>query len=65
MTEKDTDTHIKTLERTGIPYERVVRRTQGPEVDRNSTGRPIVSRNLNCWELTETESLTKEHAWDR
>lgn len=35
-------------------------RIEGPEGDRNATGRPTVSTNLDPWELSETELPTKE-----
>jgi hypothetical protein len=34
---------------------------EGLRGDRNSTGRPTESTNLNPWELPETELLTKEN----
>ena len=46
----------------GDPYERVRGRIEGPEGVGNPTGRPIVSINLDPWEITETESATKEDA---
>jgi hypothetical protein len=38
-----------------------VGRTEGPEGHGNPTGRPTESTNLDVWELSETEPLTKEH----
>jgi hypothetical protein len=35
----------------------------GPQGDRNSTGRPTESTNLDPWGLSETELPTKELAW--
>jgi hypothetical protein len=36
--------------------------SEGPEEDENTIGRPIVSTNLDPWDLSETEP-TKEHIW--
>ena len=36
---------------------------EGPKVDRDSTGRPRESTNLDPWGLPETEPPGKEHAW--
>jgi hypothetical protein len=36
-------------------------RIENPEGDRNSTGRPTKSTNLDPWGLSETEPSTKEH----
>ena len=40
-------------------YGRVGRRTEGPKGDRDSTGRPTVSTNLDPWGLPDTESQPK------
>ena len=42
-------------------YGRAGGRIEGPEEDRDSTGRPTESTNLDLWGLPESESLTKEH----
>ena len=42
---------------------RVGGRIEEPEEDRDSTGRPTESTNLDLWGLPETEPLTKEQAW--
>jgi hypothetical protein len=42
-------------------YGRVGGRIEGPEGDRNSTGRPTKSTHLDPWELSDTEPPTKEH----
>jgi hypothetical protein len=44
-------------------YGRVGGIIEGPEGDRNVTGKPTESNNLNPWVLTETEPPTKEHTW--
>jgi hypothetical protein len=36
-------------------------RTESPVQDRNSTGRPADSTNMDPWELSKTEPPTKEH----
>jgi len=46
-------------------YGRIGRRTEGPEGGRNPTGRSTESTNLDPWELSEMEPLTKEHTWAR
>ena len=42
-------------------YGRFRERIDSPEGDRNSTGRPTESTNLDPWGLSETEPPTKEH----
>ena len=42
---------------------RVGGRTEGPEEDRASKGRPPESTNLDPWGLPETELPTKEQTW--
>jgi hypothetical protein len=42
-------------------YGRVWGRIKAPEGDRNSTGKPIKSTNLDFWGLSETKPPTKEH----
>ena len=42
---------------------RVGGRTEGPEEDRASKGRPPESTNLDPWGLSGTELPTKERAW--
>ena len=42
----------------GDSYGRTGGRIMGPEGDRNSTGRPTKSTNLDPWELSETEPTT-------
>ena len=49
----------------GNSYGRIEERTVGPERDRNSTGRPTESTNLDPWRLSETEPTTKEHVQNR
>ena len=49
----------------GNSYGRIEERTVGPESDRNSTGRPTESTNLDPWRLSETEPTTKEHTQNR
>ena len=44
-------------------YERVGRKIEGHEEDRDSTERPTESTDLDPWGLQETESQTKEQAW--
>lgn len=41
-------------------YGRAGERTKDPEVNGNPTGRPMESTYLDPWELSESESLTKE-----
>jgi hypothetical protein len=41
-------------------YERVRRRIEGPEEDRDSTRRPTEPTNLDPWGLPDTEPPTKE-----
>jgi len=43
-------------------YGRFGGRTEGPEEDRDSTGRPTGSINLYSWELPDTKPSTKEQA---
>jgi hypothetical protein len=38
-------------------------RIKGPEVDDNFTGRTKEPTNLDPWELSESESPTKEQTW--
>lgn len=45
----------------GDSFGRIGGRFKGPEGDRNSTRRPIETTNLDPWQLSETESPTKEH----
>jgi hypothetical protein len=61
LTETHADTHSQTLDGTWHSYGRVWKRIEGPEGDRNSTGKPTESTNLDTWELSETEPQTKEH----
>jgi hypothetical protein len=42
-------------------YGRIGGRIEGPREDNNSTGRPIMSTNLDPWGLSETEPSIKEH----
>ncbi|EDL74972.1 rCG58917, isoform CRA_a [Rattus norvegicus] len=44
----------------GHTCEKFGKRIEGPEGDRNSTGRPTDSTKLDCWEISETEPPTKE-----
>ena len=46
----------------GDSYGGVEGRIAGPNGERNSTGRPTESSNLDSWEFSETESPIKEHA---
>jgi hypothetical protein len=39
----------------------VRRRTENPEGDGNSTGRPTISSNVDPWVLPKAELPTKEH----
>jgi hypothetical protein len=48
-----------TGQRSGLLW-KIGRRIEGPEQDRNSTGRPTESTNLNPWQLSETEPPTEE-----
>jgi hypothetical protein len=48
------------LDRGWGPYGRVGRMIEGPEEDRNPTGRPTLSSNLDPWGFSETEPPTKE-----
>jgi hypothetical protein len=41
-------------------FRRVGRKTEGPEEDRDSTGRPRESTSLDPWWLSETEPPAKE-----
>ena len=41
-------------------YRRVGRKIEGPEEDRDSTGRPTELTNLDPWGLPETESSAKK-----
>jgi len=43
--------------------EELRRMIEGPEGDRNSTGRPRESTDLHPWEPSETEPPTREHTW--
>jgi hypothetical protein len=43
------------------PYGRLWGRIADPEGDRNSTGRPRESTNMDPWELSETKPPTKKH----
>ena len=43
----------------GDSYGRVGGRIEGPEGDRNFTGRPTKSINLVFWQLSETETPIK------
>jgi hypothetical protein len=43
------------------PYGRIGGKSEGTEGDGNPIDRPTVSTNLDCWELSETEPLIKEH----
>jgi hypothetical protein len=45
----------------GDPYSWIRGRIEEAEGERNPTGRPAVSTNLDPWELTETESPTRQH----
>jgi hypothetical protein len=38
-------------------------RTEGPKENKDSTGRPTESTNLNPWWFPETEPPTKEQTW--
>jgi hypothetical protein len=38
---------------------------EGPEEDRNSTGKPTESSNLDTWGFSVTQPLAKEHTWAR
>ena len=50
MTETDAETHSQTLnEGQGLLWRRIGGRINSPEGDRNSTGRPTESTNLNPW----------------
>jgi hypothetical protein len=44
-----------------VSYRRVGEKIVGPGGDRNSTGRPTESTNLDSWGLTETKLPTKEY----
>ena len=44
-----------------LSYGRVRGWIGGPEGDRNPTGGQTESTNLDLWELSETETPTKEH----
>jgi hypothetical protein len=46
----------------GESHRKVGRKLEGPEEDRDSTGRPTESTNLKPWWLPETESPTKKQA---
>ena len=59
----DSDRYIHTAKwwmELGDSYGRIGRRTAGPEGDKNSTGKPTESTNLDPG-LSETEAPTKEH----
>ena len=60
--ERDTQTHTQTLDGALESNRRVGRMIEGLEEDRDSTGRPTQSTNLNPWGLPETGSPTKEQA---
>jgi hypothetical protein len=47
----------------GYSYKNVGRRTEDHEGDRNSTGIPAESTNLDIWKLSETVLTTKEHEY--
>ena len=46
-------------------YGRVGGRIEAHKVNGNPIGRPTESTNLDPWELSESESPTKEHTWAR
>jgi hypothetical protein len=60
--EADAETHSQTLDGTWESCGRVGIRVEGPEKDRDSTGRRTVSTNLDPWRLPDTEPPTKEQA---
>ena len=43
--------------------ERVGRKIEAPEEDRDSTERSTESINLNPWEFPKTKPPTQEHSW--
>jgi hypothetical protein len=45
----------------GNPYGRIEGIIEGTEGGGNPIERPIVSTNLNLWELPDTEPLTREY----
>jgi hypothetical protein len=47
----------------GDSYGRIGGRIVGPEGDRNSTGRPTESTNLDTLGFSEYEPPNKEHIW--
>jgi len=47
----------------GESYRRVEGRIEGPDRDRNSSGRTTKSTSMVPWWIPETELLTKEHVW--
>jgi hypothetical protein len=51
---------VKHWVEVGDSYGRVGGRTEGPERDGNSIGRPTDSTKLTPWELSETESPIKK-----
>jgi hypothetical protein len=44
--------------KVGDSYESAGGRIEGPEGDRNSTGRPTESTSLDPWQLSETNQTT-------
>jgi hypothetical protein len=54
--------HSQILGRAQCLEEEFRGRIEDPEGDRNYTGRPMPSTNLDPWRLSETESAIKEHA---
>ena len=47
----------------GDSYGRLRGRSEGAETVGNPIGRPLVSTNLEPWELPETKPPTKVHTW--
>jgi hypothetical protein len=47
----------------GHSYGRIRGRISGPKGDRNSTGRPTESTNLDLWQISQSESPAEEHTW--
>jgi hypothetical protein len=45
------------------PYVRVRAKIEGTDRDGHPIGRPIVSSNLDSWELPENEPPIKEYTW--
>jgi hypothetical protein len=64
LTQTDADTHSQIGMELGDSYGRIGRRVAGPKGDRNSTGRPTESTNLDPWGLSESEPPNKEHRLD-